>query len=223
MGNEKRLALFDLDHTLLAGDTDVLWCEFLMDSGLLERDKFSALNRQMETDYQAGTVSPAAFSEFYVSTLAGRTRQFWQPWREKFLTTTIVPRIGQEARALVEQHRLSGDTLVMTTATSRYLTELTARHLAFPHLLATEVEEDARGFTGRTRDVLNMREGKVTRLARWMAEEAIPERLLEHATFYSDSRNDLPLLRTVGRPVAVNPDAVLAAEAATKGWNILRW
>ena len=217
------LALFDLDHTLLDGDTDVLWCEFLMDAGVLERERFSSRNRQMEADYQAGLVSPAAFSEFYVSTLAGQAREFWQPWRERFLATVIVPRIGTEARGLVEQHRTAGDRLVMTTATSRYLTELTAAHLGFTHLLATEVEEGAQGFTGRTRDVLNMREGKVLRLTRWMAEEAMPERLLEQSTFYSDSHNDLPLLRAVGKPVAVNPDATLTAEATTKRWKILRW
>ena len=100
-----QLALFDLDHTLLSGDTDVLWCDFLMDAGLLERDVFGPRNLEMERGYQAGTVSKEAFAGFFVSTLAGKTLQTWEPWRQRFLREVIVPRIPQEARAQVRQHQ----------------------------------------------------------------------------------------------------------------------
>ena len=215
------LTLFDLDHTLLDGDSDVLWCEFLTQRGELDRAQFEPRNQRMERDYNAGTVSPQAFCEFYVSTLAGRSRQQWEPLRREFLEQVIAPRIGQAAQGLVERHRGAGDLVVMTTATNRFITELTAAHLGLPHLIATECELGADGrFTGRTFGTLNMRDGKVTRLHEWLAAQRIDSRDCE-TTFYSDSINDLPLLQAVRKPVAVNPDMRLAAVAAERGWLVL--
>jgi HAD superfamily hydrolase (TIGR01490 family) len=215
------LTLFDLDHTLLDGDSDVLWCEFLMQCGELDRAQFEPRNQRMERDYKAGTVSPQAFCEFYVSTLAGRSRQQWEPLRRVFLEQVIAPRIGHAAQGLVERHRGAGDLVVMTTATNRVITELTAAHLGLPHLIATECEVGADGrFTGRTSGTLNMRDGKVTRLHEWLAAQRIDARDCE-TTFYSDSMNDLPLLLAVRKPVAVNPDMRLAAVAAERGWLVL--
>jgi HAD superfamily hydrolase (TIGR01490 family) len=215
------LTLFDLDHTLLDGDSDVLWCEFLMQRGELDRAQFEPRNQRMERDYNAGTVSPQAFCEFYVSTLAGRSRQQWEPLRREFLEQVIAPRIGPAAQGLVERHRGAGDLVVMTTATNRFITELTAAHLGLPHLIATECESGADGrFTGRTSGTLNMRDGKVTRLHEWLAAQRIDARDCE-TTFYSDSINDLPLLQAVRKPVAVNPDMRLAAVAAERGWQVL--
>jgi len=215
------LTLFDLDHTLLDGDSDVLWCEFLTQRGELDRAQFEPRNQRMERDYNAGTVSPQAFCEFYVSTLAGRSRQQWEPLRREFLEQVIAPRIGQAAQGLVERHRGAGDLVVMTTATNRFITELTAAHLGLPHLIATECELGADGrFTGRTFGTLNMRDGKVTRLHEWLAAQRIDARDCE-TTFYSDSINDLPLLQAVRKPVAVNPDMRLAAVAAERGWQVL--
>ena len=215
------LTLFDLDHTLLDGDSDVLWCEFLMQRGELDRAQFEPRNQRMERDYNAGTVSPQAFCDFYVSTLAGRSRQQWEPLRREFLEQVIAPRIGHAAQGLVERHRSSGELVVMTTATNRFITELTAAHLGLPHLIATECEIGADGrFTGRTSGTLNMRDGKVTRLHEWLAAQRIDVRDCE-TTFYSDSINDLPLLQAVRKPVAVNPDMRLAAEAAERGWLVL--
>jgi HAD superfamily hydrolase (TIGR01490 family) len=215
------LTLFDLDHTLLDGDSDVLWCDFLLDRGELDRASFELRNQRMEREYQAGTVSPQAFCEFYVSTLAGRTRQQWEPLRREYLERVIAPRIGRTAHELVERHRGAGELVVMTTATNRFLTELTAAHLGLPHLIATECETGADGrFTGRAAGTLNMREGKVQRLHEWLAQQRIELRDCE-STFYSDSINDLPLLQAVRRPVAVNPDLRLAAVAADNGWPVL--
>jgi HAD superfamily hydrolase (TIGR01490 family) len=215
-----RLVLFDLDHTLLAGDSDVLWCAFLMDEGVLERAVFAARNAQMDADYQAETVDAAAFANFYVSTLAGRTPTQWQPLRERFLHEVIVPRIPRDALALVRRHLAEDELVVMTTATNRFITELTAAHFGIPHLLATEPELRADVFTGRTTGTLNMREGKVVRLHAFLAERGLSLADL-HATAYSDSMNDLPLLQAVDAAVAVDPDPRLAAIARERGWPVL--
>jgi HAD superfamily hydrolase (TIGR01490 family) len=219
------LAVFDLDHTLLSGDSDVLWCEFLVAQGLLPPDQL-ALNARMEADYRSGTVSAPAFSQFYVSTLSGRSSAFWAPWRQHFLQEVVLPRIPAAAHALVARHRMAGHTLVMSTATNRVITELTAAALDIPHLIATEAALADGVYTGRTDGVLNMREGKVQRLQAWLADRGLDEaartQALGTAHFYSDSANDLPLLRAVGHPTAVDPDPRLLAEAQAHGWPVLR-
>jgi len=215
------LTLFDLDHTLLDGDSDVLWCDFLMRRGEIDRSVFEPLNQRMERDYQAGNVSPQVFCEFYVSTLAGRSREQWEPLRRDFLDTVVAPRVNSAAHELVERHRSAGELVVLTTATNRFITELTAAHLGLPHLIATECDVGADGcFTGRVAGTLNMREGKVTRLQQWLNDQRIHLHDCE-TTFYSDSINDLPLLQAVRKPVVVNPDMRLAAEAAERGWPVL--
>lgn len=217
-----KLALFDLDHTLLDGDSDVLWCDFLMDRGVLERASFAPLNAQMERDYRAGTVGVQAFSTFYVSTLAGRTAAQWEPLRTAFLHDVIAPRIGPPARALVRRQHDEGALVVLTTATNRFITELTAQHLGITHLLATDCEQTGDGrFTGATTGTLNMREGKVTRLHAWLAARGQALDAFD-SWAWSDSANDLPLLNAVQHAVAVHPDERLAAEAARRGWPVLR-
>ena len=216
-----RLALFDLDHTLLSGDSDALWCEFLMDEGVLARAQFEARNAEMATRYQAGSVTPHEFCEFYVGTLAGRSPAEWQPMCERFVRGVVLPRIPASAHALVEQHRARGERLVLTTATNRLLTEATARHLRIETLIATEVEVLGGICTGRTAGLLNMREGKVTRLLEWLAVQGQGAGALHDATFYSDSVNDLPLLAAVGTPVAVDPDARLLPHALAQRWQVL--
>ncbi|CAN5276147.1 HAD family hydrolase [soil metagenome] len=218
----KALALFDLDHTLLSGDSDELWCDFLMDEGVLDRAEFEPRNADMVRRYRAASVTPQEFSDFYVGTLAGRSPEEWQGLRERFLRGVVLPLIPASARALVETHRARGERIVMTTATNRYITELTARDLRITDLIATDAELVEGRFTGRTTGVPNMREGKVVRLRQWLAEQSMPDWMLETATFYSDSSNDLPLLRAVGHAVAVDPDDGLRAEAAERGWEVLR-
>ena len=134
----------------------------------------------------------------------------------------IAPRLGAAALALVEQHRAAGERLVLTTATNRFLTEPIAARLGIAELIATELEVVAGRFSGRNAGVLNMREGKVTRLSEWLADQGLGDDSLAEATFYSDSINDLPLLCAVGRPVVVDPDPRLAAEAAQRSWPVLR-
>ncbi|HEY5633209.1 MAG TPA: HAD-IB family hydrolase [Burkholderiaceae bacterium] len=216
-----RLTVFDLDNTLLDGDSDVLWCEFLLDRGLLERERFVAGNADMERRYAQGTVGVAEFAAFYVSTLAGRTVAEVDALRRAFLRETIAPRIPQPARALVARHQREGDLVVLSTATNRVITELTASELGIAHLIATEVELEHERYSGRPRGVLNMRDGKVERLRGFLAERALE---LQHceSRFYSDSINDLPLLQAVRSPVVVDPDTALAAVALERGWPTLR-
>jgi HAD superfamily hydrolase (TIGR01490 family) len=215
------LTLFDLDGTLLAGDSDVLWCDFLMDNGVLDRAAFAARNADMDARYQAGTVGAQEFAHFYLGLLAGKTEQHWDPLRREFLATQVVPRIPPAAVRLVQQHRDAGDLVVMTTATGRFITELTAKYLGIEHLLAIEPELADRLFTGRSSGTLNMREGKVKRLHEWLAARSDALQNFR-STAYSDSINDLPLLEAVDEPVVVDPDAKLAAIARERGWRELR-
>ena len=214
-----KLTLFDLDQTLLSGDSDVLWCDFLIAQGVLDA-AFAQRNADMDVLYQAGTVDPVAFAGFYVSTLAGRTPQQWEPLRQLFLTQEILPRISSAAVALVSRHRDAGDLVIMTTATNRFITERTAQHLQIEHLIATDPELVDGVFSGATTGVLNMRAGKLTRLHAWLQSRGHSFAQFE-STGYSDSINDLPLLEAVNRPVAVNADARLAQVAAARGWQTL--
>ena len=215
-----KLTLFDLDNTLLVGDSDVLWCDFLIERGILNRDQFSARNADMDARYKTGAVSIREFSEFYVGTLAGRSVDQWQPLRSEFLEREIIPRIPQAARDLVNKHLDDDDLVAITTATNRFLTELTARHLNVEHLIATETEIIDGVFSGRTSGELNMREGKVVRLDAWLASRGATRADFE-MTAYSDSINDLPILLAADVPVAVNPDQQLAQWASARGHAVL--
>lgn len=218
--SKPRLTLFDLDHTLLAGDSDVLWCEFLMDRGVLDRAEFATRNADMEARYRAGTVGAQEFAHFYIGTLGGRMPAEWDAARRDFLARYVLPRIPASALELVRTHAAAGDLVVMTTATNRFITELTAQHFGIDHLLATEAEIADGRFTGRSCGTLNMRAGKVERLHEWLAaREAGLEAF--RSTAYSDSINDLPLLEAVDDPVAVDPDPRLAAIARERGWRVL--
>jgi HAD superfamily hydrolase (TIGR01490 family) len=216
-----RLTLFDLDHTLLSGDSDVLWCDFLVAQGLLDGAAFAARNADIEARYKNGSITVQEFSSFYVGTLAGRSPEQWEPLRRRFLASEIIPALPQRAIDLVRRHREAGDLVVLTSATNRFLTELTARHLGMEHLIGTEPELKDGVFTGRTTGVLNMRDGKVTRLHAWLVGRG--QSLVQfHSTAYSDSMNDLPLLEAVDEPVAVDPDPRLASLARERGWSVLR-
>jgi HAD superfamily hydrolase (TIGR01490 family) len=218
-----RLALFDLDGTLLAGDTDALWCAFLIAEGVLDAAAFGAANRDVIERYACGAIAPAEFAGFYASTLAGRSPEAWAPLRDRFVAAEIAPRIGARSQALVGRHRAAGDRLVLTTATNRFLTAPIAMRLGIEELIATELELGADGaFTGRTTGIVNMREGKLARLVAWLADRNLPDASLVDAVFYSDSINDLPLLEAVGHAVVVGPDARLRAEAAARQWPVLR-
>ena len=214
-----KLVLFDLDHTLLSGDSDVLWCDFLVEQGVLD-GTFTVRNAAIEARYKDGTVGLEEFADFYVGTLAGRSPQDWEALRQVFLATAIVPRVGRAAMALVRKHLDAGDLVVMTTATNRFITELTAVYFGIEHLIATEPGLHNGLFTGHTVGALNMRGGKLQRLHAWL--DARGYKLTDMDSMaYSDSINDLPLLQAVNQAIAVDPDARLREEAVARGWSIL--
>jgi len=217
----KSLALFDLDRTLLTADSDVLWCEFLIDKGHLS-DDFRERFEDMAQRYDAGTVVPEDYCDFYAQTIAGHEVAALQSLREQFFREWVRPRIPADARDLLQRCRDAGDTIVLTTATNRVVSELTARDLGVDHYLCTELEVMAGRYTGRTAGVLNMRSGKVERLRSWLDGAGAPARLLREATFYTDSINDLALLSVVRRPVVVDPDPRLESRALRMGWSVLR-
>jgi HAD superfamily hydrolase (TIGR01490 family) len=216
-----KLTLFDLDHTVLNGDSDVLWCDFLIEKGILGKTEFTVRNADMAARYRAGTVGLKEFADFYVGTLAGRTAEEWEPLRQEFLADWIVPRVTPAALALVDKHLEAGDLVVMTTATNRFITELTAIYFDIEHLIATEPEMQGKLFTGCTTGVLNMREGKVERLHAWLTARGLHFKDYK-TTAYSDSINDLPLLEAVKHPVTVNADTTLAAIGGKRGWPALQ-
>ena len=216
----QRLTLFDLDHTLLSGDSDVLWCDFLIGQGELDAAAFRARNTDIETRYKNGSVTVEEFSNFYLGTLAGRSPEQWHALRNRYFAGEILPRLPQSAMDLVRAHLDAGDLVVLTSATNRFLTELTAAVLGIEHQIGTEPELQDGVFTGRASGVLNMREGKVTRLHAWLAQRG--QQLAQfHSTAFSDSMNDLPLLEAVNEAIAVDPDPKLAAIARVRGWRVL--
>ena len=216
------LALFDLDNTLLTGDSDEAWVEFLIERGVLDRPSFERANNEIVGRYRRGEVGVLEFTEFYLSTLVDHAVPQLEAWRREYLQDKIIPLIPAAARALVGRHRASGDLTVLTTAASRFLTSPIARELGFEHLIATEPEMRDGRFTGRVAGTPNMREGKIARLEAWLAERSGTLARYRQSWFYSDSRNDIPLLSRVTHPVAVNADATLAALASEKGWPTLR-
>lgn len=217
-----RLALFDLDHTLLDGDSDQLWCDFLIDKGMLDNAIFSAKNEAMARDYKTGAVNVQAFCEFYIGTLTLKSPVEWEPLRQEFLSDWVAPRLCAGGKAHIKSHQDNGDRVVMTTATNRFITELTAKHLGVQDLIATDPDMQQGLFTGKTAGVLNMREGKVTRIKMWCKEQKIEWAQLE-TWGYSDSINDLPLLEAVTHATVTQGDVKLRAEAAKRGWPQIEW
>jgi HAD superfamily hydrolase (TIGR01490 family) len=213
-----RLAIFDLDHTLLAGDSDHLWGEFMIAQGLVEGDSYKRQNDRFYADYQAGTLDIAAYTRFALEPLVRLGAEKLLPLRERFVAEVIDPIVAPAAPALLERHRLQGDELLIITATNRFVAEPIAQLLGVDQLLATDPERVNGRYTGAIAGIPCYREGKVRRLEQWVAEQG--ERPA-HVTFYSDSHNDLPLLRQAQKPVAVDPDAELGAEAARQGWLVI--
>lgn len=213
-----RLALFDLDNTLLAGDSDLLWGELLALHGAMDVERV----RRFHDDYHAGTLDIEAFFDFQLAPLARESRERLEQWREQFLVELARPRIADAARKLVEHHRAAGHELAIITATNRFITAPIAREFGVEHLLATEPEEEDGRFTGRVAGVACYRTGKLVHLNHWLRTRGLERGDLAETWFYSDSHNDLPLLSVVEHPVAVNPCPRLAYHASNAGWPVLR-
>jgi HAD superfamily hydrolase (TIGR01490 family) len=215
------LVLFDLDNTLLAGDSDFEWAQFLIGKGVLDREVYEARNREFYEQYQAGTLDIEAFLDFQLKPLSRHPREELDAWHREFMATRIRPIMGDGARALVRRHLDAGAVAAIVTATNSFITGPIAREFGIPYLVATiPAQEDGR-FTGRPRGVPAFREGKIARVEAWLEEMGLYWGSFERSWFYSDSLNDLPLLARVTHPVAVDPDATLAAHAQARGWPII--
>jgi HAD superfamily hydrolase (TIGR01490 family) len=214
-----RLALFDLDNTLLAGDSDFEWAQFLIEKEVLDREVYEARNRHFYEAYKAGTLDIHEFLDFQLKPLARHPRKQLDQWHVEFMHKKILPIITRKARDLIDSHR--DDARVVITATNRFVTAPIARELGIENLIATEPEEVAGEFTGRVKGVPSFREGKVERLKSWMAEHGIELDRVEQTWFYSDSLNDLPLLSLVSHPVAVDPDETLKEHALKHAWQVI--
>ncbi len=214
-----RLALFDLDNTLLAGDSDYEWGQFMCDRGVVERGSYEAQNRGYYEQYKAGTLDIHEYLGFALRPLANHTAEELAGWHAQFMRARILPMITPAARALVGKHLGAGELCAIITSTNSFVTGPIAREFGIEHLIATEPELRAGRYTGRVAGTPCFREGKLVRLEEWLAR--IGRRLsdFDATSCYSDSHNDLPLLERVSRPVAVDPDETLAREAARRGWE----
>ena len=213
-----RLALFDLDNTLLAGDSDHSWGEFLCQRGLVDAAEYQARTDAFYADYCAGKLDVVAYQNFSQAILGRTAMAQLAQWHREFMAEVIEPIILAKGEALLAQHRAAGDKLVIITATNRFITAPIAARLGVETLLATECGMENGRYTGHVAGVPCYQAGKVVRLNEWLAETGLS---LDGAYFYSDSRNDLPLLEAVANPVAVDPDDTLRAIAGERGWPVL--
>ena len=215
----QRLVLFDLDNTLLAGDSDFEWAQFLIEQGVLDREVYEARNQQFYDQYKAGTLDILEFLNFQLKPLSRHPRAQLDAWHREFMQRKIRPLMRGKARALVESHRR--DLCAVISATNSFVTAPIASEFGIENLIATEPEQVNGSFTGGVSGIPCFREGKVARLDAWLAARDAKLASYPESWFYSDSLNDLPLLERVTHPVAVDPDPTLREHAGRKGWRII--
>lgn len=210
------LAIFDLDNTLLAGDSDYLWGQFLIKKGIVEKTYYEAENQRYYDEYKLGTLNILEFLAFSLEPLSQHDMSDLDRWREEFLAYDIKQILLPKAFELIESHKQKGDELLIITATNRFVTQPIAKLLGIEHLLATEPAIENGRYTGQVEGVPCFQEGKVTRLNEWLLERKCS---MEGSWFYSDSHNDLPLLKLVTHPVVVDPDEQLQSYAKQQQWS----
>ncbi len=214
------LALFDLDNTLLSGDSDYEWAQFLIERGALERAEYEAKNDRFFLQYKEGTLDIHEFLEFQLAPLARFPRGKLDEWHAEFMRNKIAPIIRAKGMELVRRHLGHGDLGAIVTSTNAFITAPIAREFGLD-LVATELEIQDGRFTGKPSGTPCFREGKITRVGEWLAGQGRIFASFTAIWFYSDSQNDLPLLEYVTHPVAVDPDEVLRGVAVKRGWQIV--
>lgn len=217
----RRLALFDLDHTLLPIDSDFEWGSFLARKGVVDGAWFARRNAEFYEQYQAGTLDMTAFLEFGLAPLAAHPRATLDGWHAEYMRDVIEPQVRPAAFDLVRRHRDAGDLCAIVTATNAFVTAPIAWRFGVEHLIATVPAQEGGRFTGGVRGEPCFRKGKVSRVTAWLESSAQTWDGFASSTFYSDSRNDIALLEHVTDPVATNPDPTLRAHAAARGWRHL--
>ena len=217
------LALFDLDNTLLTGDSDFEWAQFLITKGVVDRELQEAKNIQFYEQYKAGTLDIYEFLNFQLAPLTRHSREELDAWHREYMARHILPIIGQPARALVNQHLDAGDLCAIVTATNSFVTGAICREFGIPHLIGTIPAVDLQNgtFSGGPRGTPSFRDGKIERVESWLESLGLWWGSFDDSFFYSDSHNDLPLMCKVKTPVAVDPDDTLRAHAGKMGWKII--
>jgi len=211
------LVIFDLDNTLIGGDSDYLWSQFLTEEGIVDAEH-QRENQRFYDEYVAGTLDINEFLAFQLAPLAAHDIKTLQKWRERFIEEKITPIMLASAEKLIKKHHSSGETLLIITATNSFVTAPIAQRLGVPHLIATEPEMNNGQYTGKVAGTPSFRDGKVERLNLWLKETG---HNLDNSWFYSDSHNDLPLLELVTHPVAVDPDEILEKHANDNDWPVI--
>ena len=215
------LAIFDLDNTLLNGDSDYNWGLYLVKKGFLDEEKYKAQNQQFFEEYQAGKLDIFAFAEFQFQFLKNNTRKFLNEVRSDYIDEIIKPIVLKKAVDLVNQHKEAGDSLLIITATNSFITRPIGELFGINELIGTDPEEHLGEFTGKVKGTPSFKEGKVTRLFDWLEKKNLKLTDFEKTFFYSDSHNDLALLEVVNNPVVVNGDKILLEKAQEKNWPSL--
>lgn len=215
------LVLFDLDNTLLAGDSDFEWAQFLISRGLVDQEIYEARNLEFYENYKAGTLDIHAFLDFQLAPLARHPRQELDALHREFMNERVEPMITPAARALVRSHLDSGALVAIVTATNSFVTGPIARAFGIAHLVATVPAQQDGRFTGLPRGTPAFQGGKISRVDAWLESIGLYLGSFETSHFYSDSHNDLPLLEKVSDPVAVDPDDTLRAHAQRRGWPVI--
>ncbi len=218
---DPRLVLFDLDHTLLAADTNSLWLNFLADQGYLDKKRINCEQQRWYADYVNGCLDFSAYMRFQLQPLCGIPQKALMSLRELFSEKKLAPHIAPGATDLVRAHHNQGHVCAIVTATHHFLAEPVTKLFNIKHLIATEAQLVNGSFTGHPGSTLCFGEGKITAVEQWLKKNGLAGALLDNASFYSDSCNDLPLLERVTDPVAVDPDEQLQAIATQRGWPII--
>lgn len=213
-----RLAIFDLDNTLLAGDSDHSWGEFLVQKKLVDAQVYADANDRFYEQYKAATLDIQEYLRFSLAPLTQYTLEELAEFHAEFMRDFVEPMMLPKAKALLQSHRDQGDFLLIITATNSFVTHPIAKHLGVDAILASDAEIVDNRYTGKGTGTPCFQGGKVIRLNEWLTEKNFD---LVDAYFYSDSINDLPLLEKVPNPVAVDPDDRLKAVAQERGWKIL--
>lgn len=217
-----RLALFDLDHTLLPLDSDYSWGQFTVQLGWRDAADFGAANERFYQAYKAGTLDIHEYVRFAIAAVREQGMAQAQAAHQRYMAVVIRPAIRPAALALVQEHQRRGDTVIIVTATNAFVTRPIAQAFGVEHLIAIDLATDANGLpTGEIAGTPSFREGKIARVEQWLSDRGLGWGQVEHSVFYSDSINDLPLLERVTEPVATNPDDRLRAIAQARGWRVL--
>jgi HAD superfamily hydrolase (TIGR01490 family) len=212
------LAIFDLDNTLIAGDSDYLWGQFLVEEGIVDGDEYEKANERFYEQYREGSLNIVEFLAFALKPLSQHPAEKLFALRDQFIEAKIKPILLSAARDLINQHKQAGDLALVITATNRFVTEPIVSLYGIEHLIATTPTMQGGRFTGQFEGTPCFQEGKITRLNQWLNKNS---QNLQGSWFYSDSLNDVPLLSTVSNPVAVDPDEKLREIAQQRGWPVI--